>query len=345
MMEMKLKCTPFESPYEELIHPHIYRVRDNLFLVQFKVMKVLPALNIVRRAMERGEIKKDSLVIDTSSGTFALGLALVCHHFKLGLKIVSDPALDKNLKARLEDLGAHVLVVEEPDEQGNYQSKRLQVVKKILVENENAFWCNQYDNPDNMGSYDPIADMIAESIGTQVSLVGAVGSGGSTSGIIQALRKRNLDTRMVAVDTFGSVLFGLTDSKRQLRGLGNSVIPKNVKHHLYDEVHWVSARLAYSWTRDLHRKHAIYAGGTTGACFGVADFLSRNSPDETFVFIGPDDGVRYMETIYQDDWLQKNQLQLPDNELTEPQECMGPWDVPCSPPDWAFMKWNRKSTL
>ncbi|SFX57629.1 cysteine synthase A [Thermoactinomyces sp. DSM 45891] len=344
-MEMKLRHKPFESPYEELIHPHLYRVRDNLFLVQFKVMKVLPAFNIVRRAMDRGEIKQDSLVVDTSSGTFALGLALVCHHFKLKLKIVSDPALDKNLKARLEDLGAQVVVVEQPDEQGNYQSKRLQVVKQIVEENKNAFWCNQYDNPDNLQSYSLIADLIAEKIGDQVSLVGAVGSGGSTSGIIQALRDRNPDSKMIAVDTFGSVLFGLNDSKRQLRGLGNSVVPKNLKHDLYDEVHWVSARLAYSWTRNLHRKHAIYAGGTTGACYGVADFLSRNSPDETFVFIGPDDGVRYMETIYNDDWLRENQFLLASNELVEPQECIGPWDVSGSPHDWAFMKWNRKSAL
>ncbi|SDZ33462.1 pyridoxal-phosphate dependent enzyme [Thermoactinomyces sp. DSM 45892] len=344
-MDMKFRHTLLKSPYEELIHPHLYRVRDNLFLVQFKVMKVLPALNIVRRAMDRGEINQDSLVVDTSSGTFALGLALVCHHFKLKLKIVSDPALDKNLKTRLEDLGAHVVVVIEPDEQGNYQSKRLQVVKQIVEENKNAFWCNQYDNTDNMQSYGLIADLIAEKIGAQVSLVGAVGSGGSTSGIMQALRDRDSDSKMVAVDTFGSVLFGLTDSKRELRGLGNSVIPKNLKHDLYDEVHWVSARLAYSWTRNLHRKHAIYAGGTTGACYGVADFLSRNSPDETFVFIGPDDGVRYMETIYNDDWLRENQLILPNHELTEPQGCIGPWDVCGSSYDWAFMKWNRKSAL
>ncbi|TCP67345.1 pyridoxal-phosphate dependent enzyme [Baia soyae] len=344
-MEMKLKYTPFDSPYEELIHPHLYRVRDNLFLVQFKVMKVLPALHIVSRAMERGEMKQDSLVVDTSSGTFALGLALVCHHFKLKLMIVSDPALDKNLKARLEDLGANVLVVEEPDEQGNYQSKRLEIVRRIVAENKNAFWCNQYDNPDNLQSYGMIADLIAEKIGTQISLVGAVGSGGSTSGTMKALRTQNPDAKMIAVDTFGSVLFGLTDSKRALRGLGNSVIPKNLQHHLYDEVHWVSARLAYSWTRNLHKKHAIYAGGTTGACYGVAEFLSRNSPDETFVFIGPDDGVRYMETIYNDDWLQRNDLLLPSNQLIEPQECKGPWDVSCSSHNWAFMKWNRKPAL
>ncbi|MFP8644566.1 pyridoxal-phosphate dependent enzyme [Priestia aryabhattai] len=331
-----------EAAFEEYISPQIYKVKHNLFLVQFKVMKTLPAYKIIKNGLERKEINNDTLIIDTSSGTFALGLALVCHHFGLKLQIITDPAMDKRLKARIEDLGANIIVVEEPDDKGNFQQKRLKVVKDIINLNPNTFWCNQYDNNQNMNAYEDLANLIAKEIGTEIFLVGSVGSGGSTSGTIKYLRNMNPYIKMIAVDTFGSVLFGLPDGKRQLRGLGNSILPKNLKHNLYDEVHWISARLAYKWTRDFHRQFGIFSGGTTGASFGIANYLSSLEPHKTFVFIGPDDGTRYMDTIYNDEWLKQNNLEVPPQFNVLPVEIKVS-DIPsCNDLDWAFTNWNRK---
>ena len=65
----------------------------------------------------------------------------------------------------------------------------------------------------------------------------------------------------IGVDTHGSVLFGLPDEgKRLLRGLGNSVMPPNLDHRAFDEVHWVTGPEGFLGTRELHRGHAVFAG-------------------------------------------------------------------------------------
>jgi cysteine synthase A len=296
----------YKAAFEQLLKPDIFNLRDNLHLVQFKVMKVLPAFNIIKNAYEEEKINDNTLIIDTSSGTFALGLALVCNHFKLNLTIVADPAIDSRLFTRLSDLGVNVIIIREPDDKGNYQKKRLDKVKEIIKENDNVFWCNQYDNDNNQGAYSEVASQIVEEIKGELIVIGPVGSGGSTGGIIKQLKRYNPKHKLVGVDTFKSVLFGLEDGKRDLRGLGNSIIPKNFNIELYDSVHWISAQLAYNWTRDLHKNYGIFSGGTTGAGFGVAKFLSEKYPDKKIVFIGPDDGTRYIDTIYNDSYLLNN---------------------------------------
>jgi cysteine synthase A len=145
--------------------------------------------------------------------------------------------------------------------------------------------------------------------------------------------------RIIGVDTFNSVLFGQEDGPRSLRGLGNSLLPKNLDHTMVDEVHWMTAAEAYAATRLLHRQSSLFRGGTSGAAWLVAKYYSQAHPEEKVVCILPDDGTRYTGDIYNDDHLKERQLWL-DSLPAEPRLVNWPHEAK---PGWCAMHWGRRS--
>jgi cysteine synthase len=313
-------------------------LEQNLTAGVFPFMKIFPAEFCVRQAREKGLLQSQTLVVETSSGTMALGLAIVCNLYRYRLAIVSDYACDGPLRRRLEDLGARVEIVAAPMAKGGYQQARLNKLAEIRDETRDHWWLNQYDNPDNPGAYSRFAAQLVEAIGQIDCLVGTVGSGGSMCGTASFLRELFPEMKAIGVDTFGSVLFGLPDQPRKLRGLGNSIIPKNLTHSTFDEVHWVSAAEAYKATRLLHQQTSLFCGGTSGAAWMVARYWARLNPKARVVCIFPDDGHRYVDTIYKDDYLRQEGLwmaELPDR----PQIVNHPLEVGTS---WSCMQWEQR---
>jgi S-sulfo-L-cysteine synthase (3-phospho-L-serine-dependent) len=295
---------PAASIVDATCLPHLVRLDDHLFAAAFPLMKLLPAKFIVERAIEAGRIGPETTVIETSSGTFGLGLAMVCRLKRIRLALVSDPAVSPALQRRLEDLGARVEICREPAPTGGFQGARLARVEALRREHPDHYWPSQYGNPHNPGAYSALAELLLDRLGPVHTLVGSVGSGGSMCGTLGYLREMFPETRGVGVDTFGSVLFGQPDAgSRALRGLGNSVMPANLDHTAFDEVHWVSAAAAFTETRRLHRQAALFMGPTSGAATLVARWVARSRPGETVVAILPDEGFRYQDTVYDDAWM------------------------------------------
>ena len=339
-----MPCSNLSGPYRNMVEatelPQIVQLERNLYGACFALMKQLPARFILDRARAAGLLQHGSAVIETSSGTFALALANVCALRGYHLTIVSDPVIDCSLRRRLEDLGTRVEVVSQPATTGGYQKARLDRMNEIRTELSDAFWPCQYDNPHNPGAYAPCAELLAETLGRIDCLVGTVGSGGSTCGTSHYLRALFPSLQLVGVDTYGSVLFGQSDGKRHLRGLGNSVMPKNLDHSHFDEVHWVGASEAFCATRQLHRIHALYMGGTSGAAYLVARWWAREHCDQTVVVLFPDQGYRYQSTIYNDQWLSEQGLLLsgvPEEPslVSHPREEAGV--------QWTRIQWNRRA--
>jgi cysteine synthase A len=198
---------------------------------------------------------------------------------------------------------------------------------------------NQYDNPCNPGAYSPFASQLVEELGHIDCLVGSVGSGGSMCGTARYLRELFPELVAIGVDTHGSVLFGQPDGPRPLRGLGNSLLPANLDHQVFDEVHWVTCAEAYLATRRLHRETALFCGGTSGAAWMVAADWARRHPRARVVCIFPDDGFRYTETIYNDAHLAASGLLL-DTLPEGPREVLTPTDAG---PGWSFLRWGRRT--
>jgi cysteine synthase A len=319
--------------------PRIVRLGPNVYGAAFTLMKLLPARHILDRADGDGLLEPGTVVLESTSGTFGLALAMECRLRGRPLVLVSDPAVDPRLRRRMRDLGAVVDIVAEPAAVGGYQQARLDRLTELRDRHPRHFWPAQYSNPDNPGAYGVLAEHLTSALGRVDVLVGPVGSGGSMCGTAGALRTGlQPAVRAVAVDTPGSVLFGQRDAPRRLRGLGNSLMPPNLDHSSFDEVHWVSDREGFAATRALHRRHALYMGPTSGAAWLVASWKARTEPDARVVVLLPDEGHRYQDTVYDDDWLQRQGLAL-RRLPTGPVEVDTPAD---GGPEWSWLNWNRR---
>ena len=319
--------------------PRIVHLGPNLYGAAFSLMKLIPARHILDRAREDGLLEPGTVVLESTSGTFGLALAMECRLRGRPLVLVSDPAVDPALRRRMRDLGAAVDIVAEPAPVGGYQRARLDRLDELRFRHPRHFLPAQYSNPDNPGAYALLADELAATLGRVDVLVGPVGSGGSMCGTVAGLRDLlGPQVEAVAVDTPGSVLFGQHDAPRRIRGLGNSLMPANLDHTAFDEVHWVSDREGFAATRALHRRHALYMGPTSGAAWLVAQWKARQEPDALVVVLLPDEGHRYQDTVYDDGWLRRHGLRLrrlPNRPVAV--------DVPGDGgPEWSWLRWNRR---
>ncbi|KMS76227.1 pyridoxal-5'-phosphate-dependent protein [Streptomyces viridochromogenes] len=287
---------------------------QNLFAMKDRV-----ARQVIREARENGVLAPGAPIIESSSGTMALGLALAGHALGHPVHIVTDPRIDAITLAKLTALGCSVHVVEGMTSNG-WQSARLERLASLREEFPGAFWPRQYSNPQNPLAYAALAEELVADLGGIDVLVGAVGSGGSLCGTARALRRalkaagRSAPLRVVGVDAVGSVLFGQPDQPgRKQSGIGNSLIPGNLDYAHIDEIHWLNDREAFAATRDLARDEGIFAGNSSGSVYQVLKHLAATvAPGTRVVGIFPDRGDRYVDSIYDDTyWQQAGLAELP----------------------------------
>jgi S-sulfo-L-cysteine synthase (3-phospho-L-serine-dependent) len=320
--------------------PRIIRLSGNLYAAAFSLMKLLPARYILDRARAAGLLAPGTPVLETSSGTFGLGLALVCRLRGYPLTIVGDAAIDAELQTRLEMLGARVEIVAENGHPGGIQGARLDRVAELHREQPAAFIPDQYSNPDNGRAYEIVADLVLDTMGPVDCLVGPVGSGGSTGGLAAALRTARRSMRMIGVDTHGSTIFGHRQAPRLLRGLGSSIHPGNVSYPAYDDVHWVTAAEAFRATHALYRDHALFMGPTSGASYLAGAWWARHHPGDKVLMILPDEGHRYQQTVYSGEWLSAQGIDMtPRSAPDEPALVTHPLDARFR---WSRLAWGRR---
>jgi len=274
-------------------------------------MKDRVAKQAILEAKRSGVLKENAPIIESSSGTMALGVALVGTYLGHEVHIVTDPRIDPLTLAKLQALGCTVHIVEKMSENG-WQSARLERLAELLKQYPGAFWPRQYENPENPRAYRALAQELLEEPGRVDVLVGSVGSGGSLCGTARELRRHYPALRVVAVDAVGSVIFGQPDRPGRLQsGLGNSLHPANVDTTLIDEVHWLSDAEAFSATLELARHEKIFAGNSSGSVYAVARWLSQVEPSGTrIVAIFPDRGDRYYTTIYNEAYRAQKGLRI-----------------------------------
>jgi cysteine synthase len=314
--------------------PSLLSHTPHLHALGFDVMKHLPAYYMIEHARQQGILPAGGPVVETSSGTFAIGLARVCRD-RHPCHIVTDKAVDADLKAALEALGTQVEIVDAARDAANLQELRKRRRDEIAQE-LGAFIPNQYDNPANPDSYRAAAEIAINRLGRVDILVATVGSGGSSAGMGGILRLVNPALRVVAVDTFGSVLFGLPAGPRRLRGLGNSLLPRNVRHDTYDEVHWVTEDVALEGVLRIQEAGLGDRGLTSGAAWIVADHCSRIEPDAVVLAIFPDMGWRYRATVAD------YRLRRSSASATLPPAPQMAANLAAVSPPWSRLDWRRR---
>lgn len=322
--------------------PRLAMLTPTLCAAAFPLMKLLPARHIIDAASHSEVLQPDGQIIETTSGTFGLALALVCSAQKRRLTLISSPTLVNDAwRERVEQLGANVLLIDDPEHNGN-QTGRLAALRDILANDPTAYWPCQYDNPEIARGYSRFAGQALHELGPIDCLIGTIGTGGSLCGTGRVLRKANPDLKIIAVDTHRSALFGQPVGPRLLRGLGNSIIPKNVDHELIDEVHWVGALPAFREMRRLFQDDGLFMGPTSGAAALVANWWAKNNPNAQTLVILPDEGYRYTGTVYNDGWLEA----LPGWREKQPEKpLMIKAPEPAAETDWTMMAWNRRKLV
>ena len=269
------------------------------------------AHRLIHTAVASGELTPGrSVVVESSSGNLAIGLAQVCRYYDLRCICVIDAKTTSQNKALLTAFGAEVDVVTVPDEAtGEYLPARLRRVREIVAATPHSFWPNQYANPLNPAAHRQTMAEIVEALDGRVDvLFCAVSSCGTLRGCVEYVREAGLPTVVVGVDAVGSAIFGETSRvRRLLPGHGAAIRPALYHPNLADHVVHVTDADCVAACRRLVRREAMLAGGSSGAVLAAVDaWRPRIAPGANAVVVFPDGGDRYLDTIFSDGWVREN---------------------------------------
>ncbi|MFE2597605.1 pyridoxal-phosphate dependent enzyme [Streptomyces sp. NPDC059396] len=317
--------------------PDLIRLGGNTVLARFETMKVYAALGAVRTLLRRGRIVPGQTLIDSSSGIYALALAMACHRYGLRCHIVASTTVDSVMRAQLEILGATVDQMPPSESLRLDQERRVRHVRELLARRPDFHWMRQYHDAVHYAGYREFAELVTEALPEgPLTVVGAVGTGASTGGLVRALRGSGRAVRLVGIQPFGSVTFGserFTDPEAIIAGIGSSIPFENVRHELYDTLHWVDFRHAMAGAVGLLREHAVFAGLSTGAAHLVAGWEADRDPGRQHLVIGADTGHRYAERVF------ARHAEALDGRALRPRRIRALDELR---PPWSVMEWERR---
>lgn len=264
-------------------------------------MKVLSADAALAALLARGVVRRGDTVVDSSSGIYAIALALACHRHGLRCHVVGSTTVDQSTAVQLELLGARLERMPPSRDLGLDQNRRVARIHEILAENPGHHWMRQYHDDVHHLGYRTVAHRVAAAVDGPLTLVGGVGSGASTGALATYLRGMDRPTTLVGVQPFGSITFAsdhVADPDIIIAGIGSSIPFGNVDHTLYDTIHWVGFDAARSGSIELLRRHALFAGLSTGAGYLAARWEQGLDPAATVVVIAADTGTRYVDSVF-----------------------------------------------
>lgn len=269
-----------------------------------------PAAAILEQALASGQVDSETLIVEASSGNTGIGLAQACAHHGLRFLCLVDHKTTRLNMDILRAYGAELEIIDTPDpETGELLPAKLKRLDQILAETERCFWANQYGNPENARShYRSTIREIVEDLGRAPDfLFCATATCGTLRGCIDFLQDHKADTRVVAVDARGSQIFGSEKHERLIPGLGSAIRPQLCPEQGVDRVRYVTDRDCITGCRRLARQEGILAGGSSGGVVQAVEIMQEEIPDGSLcVAILPDRGERYLDTVFDDDWVREH---------------------------------------
>lgn len=267
-----------------------------------------PALFIMQEAIRLGQVHSGTTIIESSSGNMAVSLAQICRYLGLRFICVVDPRTTENHLKLIRSLQGEIELVAQPDPvSGDYLPARIARVKQLQQEIHDCYWTNQYGNPNNyLAHYHTTMPEILNVLPQVDYLFCGVSSCGTIRGCAERIRELGLSTQIIAVDAVGSVIFGGAKGTRQFPGLGAAVAPLINRVELIDRITYVTESECVATCRELVRTEAIMAGASSGGVLSAIQAMHhRNEMTDGAVCVAilPDRGERYMDTVYNDDWV------------------------------------------
>ena len=250
-------------------------------------VKDRPALSMIRRAEERGDIKPGDTLIEATSGNtgIALAMAAAIKGYRMILIMPEDLSIER--AQTMKAFGAELILT--PKSGGMEYARDL---ADELVAQGKGRVLDQFANPDNPRiHYETTGPEIWEQTGGRIThFVSAMGTTGTITGVSRFLKEKNPAIRIIgAQPSEGSRIPGI-------RKWPQEYLPKIYDPSGVDELVYVSQDDAEDMCRDLARKEGIFAGiSAAGACW-VAQQIAKTVEDATIVFVVCDRGDRYLST-------------------------------------------------
>jgi cysteine synthase A len=269
-------------------------------------IKLKAATEMVKAAERAGILTPDSVLIESSSGNLGVALSVLAASKGYRFLCVTDSRCNLATRQLMVALGSQVHNIAEPDPVGGFLGARLDYVRAMCASDDRYVWLNQYINPSNwQAHYYTTAPAIAHQFPRLDVLFVGAGTTGTLMGCARYFREWHRGVQVVAVDCVGSVAFGGPPSRRMIPGLGTSVHPPLLDMSYVDDVVRVKEADTVRACHVLARHGFLFGGSTGTVVSGATSWLTRNDARGAIaVAIGPDLGERYLDTVYQSNWVE-----------------------------------------
>ena len=275
-------------------------------------------LAIIEAAEASGELKPGGMVVEGTSGNTGVGLAIAAALKGYHCIFTLPDKMSQEKVRLLRAYGAEVVITPTavpPDHPENYVMK----AKQIVHDTPGAVLANQFYNQVNPEAHCRTTgpEIWEQTRGRVTHFVAGAGTGGTVSGAGKFLKEKNPAIKVIAGDPVGSLYTGYhrdramgEGSPYKVEGIGGDKVPATVWWDVIDEFRQVPDRDSMRMARRLAREEGLLVGGSTGlnVVLSLQVAAEVNTPEACVVTILCDTGERYLSKIFDDDWMQENQL-------------------------------------
>ncbi|BAD59716.1 cysteine synthase family protein [Nocardia farcinica] len=276
--------------------------------------KIRMAREMVLDAERRGLLEVGGHIIESTSGNTGLGLAVVAAERGYRFTAVVDHHACKDKLRAMAAMGAELVYVADEGDDGLATSAREDLAEAMAAEC-GGYFTEQHDNDANAVGYYPVAEELLEDVERVDILLSAVGTGGSLFGTATRLRQLGCPPHVIGVEPVGSIAFGGPGGPYWQSGTGTppgATIGTAVDYSLLDEGVKVSDTDAFATARAVAAELGLMLGGSAGGSVYVGlERLEQFPPGSTVVTIVCDGGEKYLDTVFDDDWMRARDLLAP----------------------------------
>lgn len=263
-------------------------------------IKTRTAYNMILDSEQKGLLNKDTIIVEPTSGNQGIGLALVGAVRGYKVKIIMPDSVSEERRKLVRHYGAEVILVHDDGNIGACIEECLNIALRMKSKNPDVFVPQQFENPANTEiQRSGTAREIIEQVGGKIDgFCSGIGTGGTITGIGEALKLHNPDMTIWAVEPENAaILSGGSIGTHLQMGIGDGLIPEILNQEIYDDVCIIKDEEALQASRDLARYEGIMCGISSGTNVAAAIKLARKlGKGKTVVTVLPDTAERYFST-------------------------------------------------
>ena len=263
-------------------------------------IKTRTAYNMILDAEKQNLLNKDSVIVEPTSGNQGIGLALVGAVKGYKVKIIMPDSVSEERRKLVNHYGAEVILVHDAGNIGQCIEECLNLALKMKRDNPNVFVPQQFENPANPAVQRSVtAKEILDAVDGHIDgFCSGIGTGGTITGIGEALKEKNPDMLIWAVEPKNAaILSGGSIGTHMQMGIGDGIIPEILNQNIYDDVCIIDDDEAMNTAKALAAKEGIMCGISSGTNVAAAIKLAKRlGKGKTVVTVLPDTAERYFST-------------------------------------------------